>query len=142
MNRDLILAEWRRAQEALRAGELLTAERCHADAMTRTYYAVFHAAKAALHSRGIAAETHASVRSMFGLHLIKTGEIEKDYAVHLAHSFDDRLSADYDPEIDFSDKEARQTCRQTRQFLARIRRFLLGNGFTVGELRKKAHGTR
>jgi len=100
----------------------------------------FHAAKAALHARGIAAETHPSVRSMFGLHLIKTGEIEKDYAVHLAHSFDDRLAADYDPEIDFSGKEARKACRQTRQFLARIRRFLLGNGFTVGELRKRPPG--
>ncbi len=87
MNRDLVLAEWRRAQQALRAGELLTAEDCYADAVTRTYYAVFHAAKAALHARGIAAETHPSVRSMFGLHLIKTGEIEKDYAVHLAARF-------------------------------------------------------
>ena len=36
MNRDLVLAEWRRAQQALRAGELLTAEDCYADAVTRT----------------------------------------------------------------------------------------------------------
>jgi uncharacterized protein len=142
MNRDLVLAEWRRAQQAQRAGDLLTAEDCYADAVTRTYYAIFHAAKAALQARGIAAETHPSVRSMFGLHLIKTGEIEKDYAVHLAHSFDDRLAADYDPEIDFSGKEARKACQQTRQFLARIRQFLLGNGFTVGELRKRPRGTR
>jgi uncharacterized protein len=141
MNRDMVLAEWRRANQALRAGELLTAEDCYVDAVTRTYYAVFHAAKAALHARGIVAETHPSVRSMFGLHLIKTGEIEKEYAVHLAHSFDDRLSADYDPEIDFSGKEARQACRETRQFLARIRRFLLSNGFIVAELRKPRRGT-
>src|SRR5882724_515473 len=105
----------------------------------------FHAAKAALHARGIAAETHPSVRSMFGLHLIKTGEIEKDYAVHLAHSFDDRLAADYDPEIDFLGKEARKACRQTRQFLARIRRFLLGNGSQSascanGHLARGKHG--
>lgn len=137
MNRDLILAEWRRAQEALRAAELLAGEECHADAVSRTYYAVFHAAKAALHAEGITAQSHASVRRLFGLHLIKTGEIETDYSVHLAESFDDRLSADYDPEITFSRKEARHECRLTRRFLSRIRRFLRARGIPSKELRGK-----
>jgi uncharacterized protein (UPF0332 family) len=137
MNRDLILAEWRRAQEALRAAEVLTAGKCYADAVSRTYYAVLHAAKAGLYVQGISAESHAAVRSLFGLHLIRTGEIERDWAAHLGESLDDRLAADYDPEIPFNRRDARRAFRQTRQFLARIRRFLLGKGFTAGELRRK-----
>jgi uncharacterized protein (UPF0332 family) len=96
-----------------------------------------HAAKAALHAQGIAAETHSAVRRMFGLHLTKTRLIEKRYAVHLGESFDDRLSADYDPEVTFSRKEARNECRQTRRFLTRIRQFLLAKGFSNRELRQK-----
>ncbi len=138
MTKELILAEWRRAQDALRAADLLTAEQCYTDAVSRTYYAVFHAAKAALHAQGIAAETHSAVRRMFGLHLIKTRLIEETYAVHLGESFDDRLSADYDPEVTVSRKEARSECRQTRRFLTRIRQFLLAKGFSNRELRQKA----
>jgi uncharacterized protein (UPF0332 family) len=142
MNRELILAEWRRAQQAFRAAEVLISEDCYTDAVSRTYYAVLHAAKAALYAHGVTAETHGGIRGMFGLHLIKTGEIEKDFAVHLGQSFDNRFAADYDPEVAFSPKEARQEFRQTRQFLTRIRRFLLASGFTTGELRSKIRRTR
>jgi uncharacterized protein (UPF0332 family) len=138
MTKDLIVAEWRRAQDALRAAELLTAQACYADAVSRTYYAVLHAAKAALHAQGIAAETHSAVRRMFGLHLIKPRVIEKEYAVQLGESFDDRLRADYDPEVTFSRQEARHECRQARKFLTRIRRFLVGKSFTSGLLRRRA----
>ena len=48
MNRDLVLAEWRRAQMALRAAQLLTAEGYPEDASSRAYYAILHAAKAVL----------------------------------------------------------------------------------------------
>jgi uncharacterized protein (UPF0332 family) len=57
MNRELILAEWRRAQQALRAAEVLISEECYSDAVSRTYYAVLHAAKAALYVHGVTAET-------------------------------------------------------------------------------------
>ena len=69
MNRGIVLAEWRRASEALRGAELLAAEGCCADAVSRAYYAVLHAAKAALLANGIEAGSHATVRRLFGLHL-------------------------------------------------------------------------
>jgi hypothetical protein len=137
MNKALILAEWHRAQDSLRAAELLTTEECYADAVSRTYYTILHAAKAALHAEGVAADSHASVRRMFGLHLIKSGQIDKAYAVDLGESFDDRLSADYDPEVEFSRTEARRECRIARHFLARMRRFLISKGFASAELRRR-----
>jgi len=137
MKRDLVLAEWRRAQEALGSAELLTREGYHADAIARTYYALFHAAKAALHVQDVAAETHAAVRRMFGLHLIKPGEIEPQWAAPLGGSLDERLAADYDPEVSFSKKEARTACREARSFLARIRAYLLDNGLSRSQLRSR-----
>ena len=54
MKRDLVLAEWRRAERALRAAQLLTAEDYPEDAASRAYYAILHAAKAVLFVHDIA----------------------------------------------------------------------------------------
>ena len=102
MNREIVLAEWRRARESMRAAEVLTREQCYTNAVSRTYYAVLHAAKAALQVHDVGADSHTAVRRLFGLHLIRRGEIEKEWAAHLGKSLDERLAADYDPELVFS----------------------------------------
>jgi uncharacterized protein (UPF0332 family) len=137
VNRELVLAEWRRAQQALGSAELLTREGYYADAVARTYYALMHAAKAALHVQDVSADTHSGVRRMFGLHLIKSGKIEPEWSTPLGETLDERLSADYDPEVSFSAQESRAACREARAFVGRIRRFLLDNSFTRSQLRSR-----
>jgi uncharacterized protein len=137
MNRNMVMAEWSRAREALRAAETLTREQCYADAISRAYYAILHAAKAALHIHDVAVASHAAVRRMFGLHLVRSGEIEPEWSAYLIESLDDRLAADYDVETDFSKEDARDECRRSREFLNRVRRYLLKKGLKEKELRKK-----
>jgi len=137
MNRNMVVAEWCRAREALRAAETLTRERCYADAISRAYYAILHAAKAALHVHDVAVGSHAAVRRMFGLHLIRSGEIEAEWSAYLVESLDDRLAADYDVETSFSKEDAGTECRRSREFLRRVRRYLLKKGLKEQELRKK-----
>ena len=117
MNRNMVLAEWNRAREAQRAAETLMRDRCHADAISRAYYAILHAAKAALHVHDIAAESHPAVRRMFGLHPVKTGEIEPEWSAHLVESLDDRLAADYDVETSFSREETQSEAGEAGIFL-------------------------
>jgi uncharacterized protein (UPF0332 family) len=74
---------------------------------------------------------------MFGLHLVKPGEIEPEWSAYLVESLDDRLAADYDVEIEFSQEDARGECRRTRQFLERVKRYLLKSGLKEGELRRR-----
>lgn len=137
MNRGLVLAEWTRAKQSLRAADILVREACPEDAISRAYYATLHAAKAALLVHGVAVESHAAVKRMVGLHLIRSGEIETEWSDHLGGSLDDRLLADYDSDAAFSIEEAQDECRQTRRFLNRIRRYLLAKGFGPTELRVK-----
>src|SRR3972149_4858935 len=139
INQDLVLAEWRRARESLGAAEPLASEEYYADAVSRAYYVILHAAKAALYVHDVTANTHAAVRRMFSLHLIKSGALEKKWAAYVSKSLDERLAADYDPEIAVSEKEASRECRQTRQFIRRIRRYLRDTGFKEAELRKRAN---
>ena len=140
MNLNMVVAEWSRFREALRAAETLPRDRCYADAISRAYYAILHAAKAALYVHDVAAESHAAVRRMFGLHLVRPGAIEAEWSAYLVESLDDRLAADYDVETSFSKEEARGECRRSREFLSRVKRYLLEKGLKEAELRKGHRG--
>lgn len=137
MNRNMVLSEWFRGRASLKAAESLTRESLYADAISRAYYAILHAAKSALHVHDVAAESHAAVRRMFGLHLIKSGEIEAEWSAYLTAGLDDRLAADYDVETEFSKREAQSECVRARDFLNRIKEYLLKNGLKQTELRKR-----
>ena len=130
----MVLAEWRRAVESLHAAELLAAEGFETDAVSRAYYAVLHAAKAALAAHDVSVESHGAVKRLFGLHLIQPGTIEREWAALLVESLDDRLTADYDVESSFSSDEAEGDCRRARSFLNRIRRYLRTQRLSADEL--------
>ena len=53
-----------RRENALRAAETLTRDGLYADAISRAYYAILHAAKAALRVHDMVAESHPAVRRM------------------------------------------------------------------------------
>jgi uncharacterized protein (UPF0332 family) len=134
MNRTLVLAEWQWAGQALRAAEVLTDAGYPAEALSRAYYATLHAAKAALSVHNVVTASHAAARRMFGLHLIRTGDIERAWASHLGEIQDDRLAADYDVEMKFTSEEAAQACQRPRAFLDRIQHYLFTQDFTADEL--------
>ena len=82
----------------------------------------------------VATESHAGVRRMFGKHLVLAGHIEDQWSKYLARGSDDRLMADYDVGISFTAEESRFECRRSREFVERIRRYLLAQGLTEQEL--------
>ena len=123
-----MVAEWRRASESLSAAEVLMREGCEADAVSRAYYAILHAAKAALFVHGVAATSHAAARRMFGLHLVHPGRIEPLWSDYLAEGSDERLAADYDVFVSYSEEETRRGCDRAREFLERMRQYLIASG--------------
>ena len=139
MNRDLAIAEWRRAQTALRAAQILINADCPEDAVSRAYYAVLHAAKAALYVHDVAVTSHTGARRLFSLHLVRPGAIEAEWASYLGESADDRVAADYDPSVWVSPEEAVEDVHRSRRFLSRIRTYLLANGLREQELQRRIH---
>ena len=119
---------------SLEAADVLAREAYGEDAVSRAYNAVLHAAKAALLVHGVAPESHAAVRRMFGQHLVRTGELEAQWSKRLTQHSDDRLAADYDVGIFFSAEDAQEECGQARAFVDRIRRYLSAKGLTEQEL--------
>jgi len=123
-----VQAEWRRSLKAQGAAELLLEAGFYEDAVSRAYYAVLHAAKAALLARDIVTESHTAVRRLFGKELVQPGLLEKEWAMILAHEQDERASADYDVELSFSREIATQRVNDARRFLERICSFLQTEG--------------
>ena len=134
MNRKLIGAEWQRALSSLSASRVLLDTGHVEDAITRSYYSIFHAAKAALAVPEIETSTHAGVRSMFGLHLVKTAEIEPHWASELSEGLDDRNRAEYNAFADFTGEDARDEHDRATAFLGRIRQYLLSKGLLEDEI--------
>jgi len=123
-----VQAEWRRSLKAQGAAELLLEAGFYEDAVSRAYYAVLHAAKAALLARDIITESHTAVRRLFGKELVQQGLLEKEWTMILAHEQDERASADYDVELSFSQEVAGQRVEESRRFLERIHSFLQTEG--------------
>ena len=142
MNRGMALAEWRRGAKALGAAEVLLKSDYREDSVSRSYYAILHAAKSALFVHDISTSSHAAVRIMFGLHLVRSGEIERTWAGHLAEAMDDRLIADYEVYTHFSSDEVRSEHERAKAFVNRIRRYLLASGLTEQELEPERDDVR
>jgi hypothetical protein len=138
VNQGQVLEEWRRAVESFGAAASCLRDGFYADSVSRSYYAMLHAAKAALQLQGIAAESHAAVRRLFGQHLVRTGLVEPEWAAFLRDSSDARLEAEYDVAARVSEAEARAKWERARAFLARIRELLLSGGLGPDELRTGA----
>jgi len=63
--------ELARARRALKAAQVLLHEELFDDCVSRAYYTVLHAAKAALSLHDIEADSHEGVKRMFGTTVLK-----------------------------------------------------------------------
>ncbi len=121
-----IEAEFLRAEKSLRAARLLFTDGLLEDTLSRTYYAILHAARAVLLAEGIRVKSHKAVRRLFGKYLIKTGKLDPQYATILAEEQDDRYLADYDV-IFLPEKErVEKRLKDAEMFLKAMKDYLKG----------------
>jgi len=116
--------ELSRAKNALLAAKMLIEKNLFEDCVSRAYYAVLHAAKAALALSEVEVDTHNGVRSMFGLHLVKPGKIEREFAKILTAEHEDREIGDYEIYIEIEPARARQRVNEAEKFVQRIEQYL------------------
>lgn len=84
------------ARECLSDANVLLEKSRYNASVSRSYYAVFHAAKAALLHIGVESITHQGVNVQFGLHFVKTGIFDKSLIRLFSKLLDTRLKADYE----------------------------------------------
>lgn len=67
-----------RSRKALKSAKFLVSQELNEDAISRAYYAILHAAKAALLIHDQIPKSHSAARNLFGKCLVKTNLIEID----------------------------------------------------------------
>ncbi|MHC4153944.1 MAG: HEPN domain-containing protein [Planctomycetota bacterium] len=118
--------ELARAGKALLAAKTLLENQLYEDCVSRAYYAVLHAAKAALAIEGIEPDSHRAARRMFSLHLVKTGKIEKEFAGILTAQQEDREIGDYDIHVEIERDTALKRVADAEKFVERMAAYLKG----------------
>lgn len=123
-----IANEWYRAQECLGAANLCRENGYYADAVSRAYYAIMHAAKAALRFRGVSVynrrSTHRAVISQFGEHLVRPGYVETTWSSDIRQGHVERTRADYEGFENFGQTDANDACDRANAFLNRMQSLL------------------
>ncbi len=115
--KELINKELETARDRLEVAELLFKEGKHVDAVNRTYYAVFHAGKALIHSIGRDTKTHAGLVSEIGFHLVEKGIVEKKYGTILRRLFESRETSDYVIGAVFIEEEVKKMIEDAQSFI-------------------------
>ncbi len=107
----------KKAQRSLAAAKLLVRDKFHEAAISRAYYTMFYLASALLQSKRLSFAKHGSLLGAFGLHFIKSGEIEQKFHRYLIDSFDLRHIADYDINVALDQTKAEEQIAHAEEFL-------------------------
>ena len=126
MSETLAIAEWRRAEDCRQVAQLCLRHGFYPDAISRSYYAVLHAAKAALALYDIDPGSHRALSNLFGLHIVQAGLVEGQWGSVIGRLSDLRMDADYDVEVIFSEADAADAYEQADGFVSRIHALLGG----------------
>ena len=94
------------------------------DAVSRAYYAAFHATQAVLLTEGQKADTHRGLVTLFGLLLVKTGKFDKKWGKFLAKLKDDRETGDYEAVSYLDEDTARRALGEADGFVEEVENYL------------------
>jgi len=122
----LLLAQ-REFDEAARdwaAAHLLASQRFYRQAVTRVYFAGFHAAQGLLAAHGIEAATHEGVQRLIGLHFVVPGLLPKETGRAMSSLLARRHEADYRLLVDVDESTWAAARADGATFLAAIREHL------------------
>jgi len=127
--KELITRRLSRAYKNLEVARSLLADEFYEDSVSKSYYALFFAAKALLLTKNLDPKRHSGVISFFSQYFVKTGELEKELAAILKFAQKERISADYDEFYSASVEEAQLQLENAERFLQRVKEILQEKGF-------------
>lgn len=112
----------REAENCLAEAELLLASSFAGAAVSRSYYAMFHAATAALLQQGIKRRSHQGIITAFGQTFVKPGTVDARFHRYFAKAFSLRQESDYLPVVRLVNERAREVLDWAREFVVVCRR--------------------
>lgn len=94
------------------------------DAVSRAYYAMFYAAKAALLSEGIDLRRHSAAVTKFRELFVITGRVDADYLRYLGRAQSARERSDYAPFAPLDKNGAKEVLDAAEAFIRKVKELL------------------
>lgn len=116
-----------KAWDCLADADALLEKQRYSASVSRSYYAMFYAAQAALISQNIEAFTHAGVNVQFQKIFIKTGIFPVSFGKTFSKIADQRMKSDYEIGFRASCEDATHTFREASEFVEAIKNFFISN---------------
>jgi len=116
----LSLARLNRSKQHLKSARDLVRNDDFADSISRSYYAIFQAARALLALEGVESRKHSGVVSLFNRHFVKTGRVDKRLGVILKDAKRSREMADYTELAEFSREDAEGQIADAEVFIREV----------------------
>ena|SRR5260221_76719 len=113
-----------RARQHLKSARDLLAHEDFADSISRSYYAVFQAARAVLATEQLESRKHSGVIALFNQHFVKTEKLDKQLGVILKNARRHRELADYSDLAEFVREDAEEQLKDAEFFIVKIEKFL------------------
>jgi uncharacterized protein (UPF0332 family) len=117
-------AHLEKAFERLKVAEKLLRDNDYEDAISRAYYAMYHAARAALATENISPKTHEGVVSEFGRKFVLAGIFPKELGKNLADAKASRETYEYSVTATVDKAEAEVILLNARKFVKAVKKYL------------------
>ena len=122
--RELVEAYLDKARRKLEVARKLAASGDFDDAVSRAYYAAFHAVRALLASAGQNPTIHAGVVTLFNILFVKSGKVPKDLGRLFINLKDDREGVDYELFADADQALASAAIEEAKRLVTEAQRYL------------------
>ncbi len=113
-----------KAKEMLSAAESNLEIEEYKTSLNRSYYAVFHAMRAANVLKGFDSSKHSGVIAFFTKEYLKTDILDRDMAVIIKGSSHCREKSDYDDFYIAGRKEAEEQFNNAKQFVQKVEEYI------------------
>ncbi len=108
------------ARDKLKSAEILFENGQYNDSVSRSYYAMFSAARAVLALASLESKKHSGVISLFNRYVVKAKKVEKEVGRLLKEAKDLREGGDYDDFFVVSKELAQKQLENARLFVDKI----------------------
>lgn len=122
--KDLSLYRIQKAKEDFDAARELFDQKFFSQSINRSYYTMFHSARAVLALEGLDAKKHAGVIHLFNTNFVREGKIEERFGTFLQTAFNVRTRSDYHDFYIASKDDAQMHLENAKQFLLMIENYL------------------
>lgn len=117
---DLTKYRKEKAYKSLKEAEILYKSGYYTTSVNRLYYSCFYIISALLLGKKLSSSKHTGIRSLFNIHFVKTGIVDKKLAQIYNDLFERRQEGDYQDFIEFEKEDVSEWIQETSFFLNKI----------------------